>query len=167
MPSKYVRKYQDDSWKNARPQNRNLVSQADRPPEERRAIAKKGGEAYARKLKQKQDMKQLIELIGDRPIIDGRVRNRLKRMGIPEDEFTQKLLVADALIKAAQNGNTQAIDRYLELTGEKGGGGGRKENNLLIALEIGVKNEEIDISDIPEIQPAPESGDDVVGEETV
>ena len=159
-------KHTDDGWKTARPQNKNLIPVTERSREEMMAISRKGGQARAAQIKKQQDMKALVAMMSELPITDGRVKARMRRMGIPEEEFTQKLLVADALIKAAQTGSTQAIDRYLELTGESGGRGGGKKNNILDALGVGLRGEEgaITPDDIPEIFQAPEPGADVVGE---
>lgn len=167
MASRRNPPHEDDSWRTARPQNKNLRPVTDRPKAEAIELSRKGGLASQAVRRDKQAMKDLVEMMSTLPVTDGRVKARLRRMGIPEEEFTQKLLVADALIKAAQNGSPQAIDRYLELTGESGGRGGKKENNLLIALEIGLKDGELSVDEVPEVQQETESGDDVVGQTEV
>ena len=146
---------------NNRPQNKNLIPLTDRSPEEAHAIRSAGAKASQEKRKQKQAMADMLLLYSGLPIKDGRVRNRLKRLGVPEEQLTQKFQIADALVKAAQTGNTQAIALYLDLIGELGNKGEDKENNLFEMIAASSSGE-VDIDDIPEIRETPESDVDVV-----
>ena len=136
--------------KTPRPQDKNLIPVTERSPEEARAIQSAGGKASQEKRRQKQQMSDLLALYSGMPITDKRRANRLKKMGIPAEEMTQKLLVADGLMKAAQAGNAYAIQLYMELIGETGGGC-TKENNLLDAIREATK-EGVNTDDIPELQ---------------
>jgi len=148
--------------KKYRPQNKNLVSLADRPEDEARAIQSAGGKACAEARKKKQAMADLLLLYSGLPIKDGRVRNRLKRLGVPDEEMTQKLQIADALVKMAQTGNTQAIALYLDSIGELGAAKvDDRDNNLFEMIEQS-SSQEVDIDDIPEIWETTESDVDVV-----
>lgn len=148
--------------KKYRPQNKNLVSLADRPEDEARAIQSAGGKACAEARKKKQAMADLLLLYSGLPIKDGRVRNRLKRLGVPDEEMTQKLQIADALVKMAQTGNTQAIALYLDSIGELGAAKvDDRDNNLFEMIEQS-SSQEVDIDDIPEIRETTESDVDVV-----
>ena len=64
-------------------------------------------------------------------------------------------------MKAAQGGNTYAIQLYLDLMGESGLGGPVKENNLLDAIQNATK-EDVNTDDLPELQQAAASDTDVV-----
>lgn len=146
--------------KTPRPQDRNLIPVTERSPEEAHAICSAGGKARQEQRKKQQQMSDLLALYSGMPITDKRRANRLKKMGLPEVELTQKLLVVDGLMKAAQAGNTYAIQMYMELIGETGGGPD-KDNNLLDAI-IDATKEDIDTDDLPELQQTAEVDPDMV-----
>lgn len=145
----------------SRPQDKHLIPLTERSEEEAHAIRSAGGKATAEKRRQQKLMTELLQIYSDLPINDKRRKNRLKRLGIEEADLTQKTLVADAIMRGAQAGNTYAIQLYLDLIGESGLSGPTKENNLLEALQDQTK-EDIDTDDIPELQQAAESDADVV-----
>lgn len=144
-----------------RPQNKNLIPLTERSEEEAHAIRSAGGKAVQEKKKQQKLMTELLTIYSDLPITDKKRKGRLKRLGIKDDDLTQKTLIADAIMRAAQGGNTYAIQLYLDLVGESGLGGLDNKNNLLEAL-IDQTKEDINTDDIPELQQAAESDADVV-----
>lgn len=148
--------------KKYRPQNKNLVSLGDRPKDEARAIQSAGGKACAEARKKRQAMADLLLLYSGLPIKDGRVRNRLKRLGVPEEELTQKFQIADALVKMAQTGNTQAIALYLDSIGELGAAKADDRDNNLFEMIEQSSSQEVDIDDIPEIRETTDDNADVV-----
>lgn len=145
----------------SRPQDKHLIPLTERSEEEAHAIRSAGGKAVQEKKRQQKLMTELLQIYSDLPITDKKRKGRLKRLGIEEGDLTQKTLIADAIMRAAQAGNTYAIQLYLDLMGESGLGGPVKENNLLDALINGTK-EDIDADDIPELQQEAESDADVV-----
>lgn len=145
----------------SRPQDKHLIPLTERSEEEAHAIRSAGGKAAQQKRKEKQMMADLVELYSGLPITDKRKKNRLAKLGIPPEELTQKMLVADALMRAAQAGNTYAIQMFMEITGEAGMGGPAKENNLLEAIQNATK-EDLETDDLPELQQEAEADVDVV-----
>jgi len=145
----------------SRPQDKHLIPLTQRPEEDAHAIRSAGGKAAQEKRKQKQLMQDLVEVYSGLPITDSRKRKRLERLGLPSDFLTQKMLIADALMRAAQAGNTYAIQMYLEIIGEAGVVEPVKENNLLDSI-IDSTKEDIETDDLPEIQQAAEPNSDVV-----
>ena len=145
----------------SRPQDKHLIPLTERSEEEAHAIRSAGGKASQQKRREKQMMADLVELYSGRPITDQRTKNRLAKLGIPPEELTQKLLVADALIRAAQAGNTYAIQMFMEITGEAGMSGPAKENNLLEAIRDATK-EDMDTDDLPELQQEATADTDLV-----
>lgn len=145
----------------SRPQDKHLIPLTERTEEEAHAIRSAGGKASQQKRKEKQMMADLLELYSGLPITDKRKKNRLAKLGIPTEELTQKLLVADALMRSAQAGNTYAIQLFMEITGEAGMGGPAKENNLLEAIQNATK-EDMDTDDLPELQQTAEADVDMV-----
>ena len=147
--------------KKERPQNKNLIPISERTPEEKHAIQSAGGKASQEARKKRQQMADLLLLYSGLPIKDGRVKKRLARLGIPEEELTQKMHIVDALIRMAQAGNVAAISLYLEATGELGVKDDGKDNNLFDMIKAS-SSEEVSVDDIPEILEAPDIDDDLV-----
>ena len=147
--------------KKERPQNKNLIPMSERTPEERHAIQSAGGKASQQKRRERQRLNDLLLIYSGLPIKDGRVKKRLMRLGIPEEELTQKMHIVDALIRMAQAGNVAAISLYLEASGELGIKDDGKENNLFDMIKAS-SSEEVSVDDIPEILETPESDDDLV-----
>lgn len=145
----------------SRPQDKHLIPLTERSEEEAHAIRSAGGKAVQEKKRQQRLMADLLEIYSGLPITDARKKKRLSKLGMEDADLTQKTLIADALMRSAQAGNTYAIQMYLDLTGEAGMGGPAKENNLLEAIKNSTK-EDIDTDEIPEIQQAAESDSDVV-----
>lgn len=145
----------------SRPQDKNLVPLTERSEEEAHAIRSAGGKAKAESDRRKKLMSELLQLYSDLPITDKRKANRLKKLGIEEADLTQKALIADAIMRGAQNGNSYLIQQYLEIVGEAGMGGPVKENNLLDAI-INSTKEDVDTDDLPELQQEAESDADLV-----
>ncbi len=145
----------------SRPQDKHLIPLTERSEEEAHAIRSAGGKACQEKRKQQKMMNELLTLYSDLPINDKRKKNRLKKLGIEESDLTQKALIADAIMKGAQAGNSYLIQMYLDVMGESGMGGPAKENNLLDAIVNSTK-EDVDTDDIPELQQTPESDADMV-----
>ena len=152
----------DEKEKKYRPQNKNLRLFNEIPVEEARAIQSAGGKASHEARKKRQAMADLLLLYSGLPIKDARIRKRLKNLGVPDEELTQKFQIADALVKTAQTGNTQAIALYLDSIGELGAAKGEdKENNLFKMIEQS-SSQEVDLDDIPEIRETSESDVDLV-----
>ena len=106
-------------------------------------------------------MSELLTLQSDLPINDKRKSKRLAKLGLEEADLTQKALIADAIMKGAQAGNSYLIQMFLDIIGESGMGGPTKENNLLDAI-INSTKEDVDTDDLPELQQTAESDTDVV-----
>ena len=145
----------------SRPQDKHLIPLTERSEEEAHAIRSAGGRAVQEKKRQQRLMSELLTLYSDLPILDNRRKSRLKKLGIEEADLTQKALIADAIMKGAQAGNSYLIQMYLDIVGESGIGGPAKENNLLDAIMNSTK-EDIDTDDLPELQQEAESDADVV-----
>ncbi|MBO5449283.1 MAG: hypothetical protein J5994_08130 [Ruminococcus sp.] len=134
-----------------RPQNKNLIDLRDRPAAEAHAIRSAGGRARQAKLKKQRALATLLTLYSEMPIKDGRIRNRLLKLGVPEDELTQKFQIADALLSLAKAGNTRAIALYLDIIGDTGVPKETAENNLFEMIEAS-RSGSADMSDIHEFE---------------
>lgn len=145
----------------SRPQDKHLIPLTERSEEEAHAIRSAGGKAKAENDKRRRLMSELLTLYSDLPINDKRKSKRLVKLGLEEADLTQKALIADAIMKGAQAGNSYLIQMYLDIIGESGMGGHTKENNLLDAIVNSTK-EDVDTDDLPELQQTAESDTDVV-----
>lgn len=145
----------------SRPQDKHLIPLTERSEEEAHAIRSAGGKAKAENDKRRRLMSELLTLYSDLPINDKRKSKRLVKLGLEEADLTQKALIADAIMKGAQAGNSYLIQMYLDIIGESGMGGPTKENNLLDAIVNSTK-EDVDTDDLPELQQTAESDTDVV-----
>lgn len=151
--------------KNGRPQNKNLIPLNKRSAEEKKAIQSAGGKASQRVRKEKQLLKDLLELYSGMPITDKRKAKRLKNLGFIDEELSQKVLIADGIMRGAQNGNAYLIQLYIALVGEAGiTTGSERESNLLEAINQSAKGVDLNTDDIPELQQETAVDTDVVGE---
>lgn len=145
----------------SRPQDKHLIPLTERSEEEAHAIRSAGGRATQEKRRKQKLMSELLTLYSDLPINDKRKSKRLAKLGLEEKDLTQKALIADAIMKGAQAGNSYLIQMYLDTIGESGISGPPKENNLLDAIVNSTK-EDVDTDDIPELQQEAESDADLV-----
>lgn len=139
----------------------NLIPFDQRTPEEAHAIRSAGGKASQEARKKKKAMAELLQLYVDMPATNKRVSKQLKNMGFSEEDMTQKLEVAHAIMRRAKSGDFYHVQLLLELTGEMGQAGAGKENNLLDAILESTAGE-VDVSEIPELQHPAEPDADVV-----
>lgn len=145
----------------SRPQDKHLIPLTERSEEEAHAIRSAGGKAVQKKKKEQKLMAELLSIYSDLPINDKRKSKRLAKLGLDEADLTQKALIADAIMKGAQAGNSYLIQMYLDIIGESGMGGPTKENNLLDAI-INSTKEDVDTDDISELQQEAEPDADMV-----
>lgn len=95
-----------------------LVSLKDRTTQEQREIAKKGGIASGESRREKKTMKETALLLVGLPIKNEDEKEKLKEMGISDDDLILKTAVMVALINEAKSGNTQAMNLLAGFLGE-------------------------------------------------
>lgn len=108
-----------DGVKKDRPQNKNLVSLADRTREERQAIGRKGGLKSGEKRKARKSMKEtILDMISQE--IDPK---KLEKMGVDLDtlngDYTIQGAIISAMIREAINGDTKAMSLLRDTMGEQ------------------------------------------------
>ena len=98
----------------------NLVSLADRTTEEKRAIGIKGGIASGIRRRELKTFKDMAKAIMDLPLSEKEKKVLLKAGISPEDMPSTKkgLLIFSVSQKAITKGDSQAMMRIAELTGE-------------------------------------------------
>lgn len=106
----------------------NLVPINKRAKSEQRAIQSKGGKARAAKQRAKKTMREQMEQLLALPVVDKRKLNKLKRMGLDEDDVNNKMMITVGLFTAASYGDVAAVKEVLKLIGEDQQGGGDVED---------------------------------------
>lgn len=106
----------------------NLVPINKRTKSEQRAIQSKGGKARAAKQRAKKTMREQMEQLLALPVMDKRTLNKLKRMGLEDDDVNNKMMVTVGLFTAASCGDVAAVKELLKLIGEDQQGGGDVED---------------------------------------
>lgn len=96
---------------------KNLVPNEQRTPEERRENARRAGIASGEARRAKKTTRELAELLDTLPVT-GANKELLDHLGVPEDDQTQQMVRIVALHKKAMSGDVQAVKLWLEITGE-------------------------------------------------
>lgn len=97
---------------------KNLISLDKRTKSEQRRIAHEGGKASGEARRAKKTLREYADFLLSLPISDRRKWNKLARAGVPPDGCDNKMLVAFALMQAAQAGDVQAVKELRNLIGE-------------------------------------------------
>lgn len=111
MPKKKAQRTRPDPRTDFTAQKKNLINLRDRTPEERRAIAKKGAEARARKKRETMELQKCMRTLLTMPISRGKEKQRklLKDFGFEDEELTNKTLLMVALFQKGLTGDVSAI----------------------------------------------------------
>lgn len=103
------------------PNEKNIIPNSERTPEERREIAAAGGRASGVSRRRKKNLREAAELYLSLPVADKRTWNRLAREGVaPEDVDNQMAIIAGLALKAMK-GDSRAAKLLFELLGEQNG----------------------------------------------
>lgn len=103
------------------PNEKNIIPNSERTPEERREIAAAGGRASGESRRRKKSLREAAELYLSLPVADKRAWNKLARDGVdPEDVDNQMAIIAGLTIKAVK-GDAKAARVLFDLLGEQNG----------------------------------------------
>lgn len=99
------------------PNEKNIIPNSERTPEERREIAAAGGRASGVSRRRKKSLREAAELYLYLPVSDKRAWNRLARDGVePEDVDNQMAIIAGLAMKAMK-GDSKAAKVLFDLIG--------------------------------------------------
>ena len=99
------------------PNEKNIIPNSERTPEERREIAAAGGRASGVSRRRKKSLREAAELYLSLPVSDKRAWNRLARDGVePEDVDNQMAIIAGLAMKAMK-GDSKAAKVLFDLIG--------------------------------------------------
>lgn len=144
-----------------RPQDKHLIPLTERSEEEAFQIRSAGGKASQEKRRRVTEQSYLLGKYAKLPILDKRTVKKYERIGFESEEISRAIEITEAIFKGAKRGDPRMIEIYLKLTGEDKPQEIIKDNNLLDAI-VGSTQEEINTSDIPELQQKTDPDADVV-----
>ena len=96
----------------------NLGDFRDLTAEEQRAIASKGGKASVEARRAKKNLKELVEIMGDKKA-NPMLQERMKDMGISKEDLTNNMDCVVGLFQMAMDGVVQAFNAIRDIRGEK------------------------------------------------
>lgn len=100
------------------PNEKNLVSIAERTTSEQREIQSAGGKASGAARRRKRALKEAADLFLSLPIKDKRRRSRLEKMGLAPDDIDNQMEMIVGLQEAAAHGDSRAAKLIVEILGE-------------------------------------------------
>lgn len=96
---------------------KNLTNQAQRSPEERREIAKKGGTVSGKVKKRKKAMREAAQMILALKPPEA-VQAQLKKMGIRSEDLVNQTALLVAVLNQAYKGDVRAAEFIRDTAGE-------------------------------------------------
>lgn len=99
---------------------KNLIPNSERTPEELREIAAAGGRASGAARRRKKSLKEAADLYLSLPVTDRRVWNKLARDGVEPDDVDNQMAVVAGLTMRAIKGDSKAAKVLFDLLGDNG-----------------------------------------------
>ena len=100
------------------PNEKNLIPNSERTPEERREIATAGGKASGVSRRRKRSLKEAADLFLSMPVTDTRTFNKMAKAGIDVDDADYQMAVIVGLTIQATKGDAKAAKAVFDLLGE-------------------------------------------------
>ena len=100
------------------PNEKNLIPNPERTPEERREIATAGGKASGVSRRRKRSLKEAADLYLSLPVSDRRVWNKIARRGVDPEDIDNQMAMIIGLTVAATAGDAKAAKVIVDLLGE-------------------------------------------------
>lgn len=132
------------------PNEKNLIPNDQRTPEERRENARKAGIASGAARRRKRSLKEAADLFLSLPVTDRKTFNRMSKAGVQPEDIDYQMAMVIGLTMAATEGDARAGRLIKDIIGDDPRADSDKpENNLMDALRGAP---EIDTDDISEIE---------------
>lgn len=87
--------------------------------ERQREIASAGGKASQKARRRRKQIKEDLEMILSLPIKNGKLKEKLKALGIEDEEMTNQMAMTIALWQKAIKGDVSAFNSLRDTVGEK------------------------------------------------
>lgn len=96
---------------------KNLIQNSNRSPNELRENAQKGGKASGETRRRKRDMKQKMKALLELPAAVND-REQLEVLGVDPDDMDNEMVLVMAMFLGAAGGDVKAFDRVMQLLGK-------------------------------------------------
>ena len=100
------------------PNEKNLIPNDQRTPEERRQNAQKAGIASGVSRRRKRSLKEAADLYLSLPVTDRRTWNKIARRGVDPEDIDNQMAMVIGLTIAATAGDAKAAKIIVDLLGE-------------------------------------------------
>ena len=121
------------------PNEKNLIPNDQRTPEERRENAQKAGIASGVSRRRKRSLKEAADLYLSLPVTDRRVWNKISRRGVDPEDIDNQMAMIVGLTIAATAGDAKAAKVIVDLLGEDAHREGAAVHPLVSDLVTAVK----------------------------
>lgn len=101
------------------PNEKNLIPNSERTPDELREIAQKGGIASGAARRRKRSLKEAADYYLSLPVADKRTTNKLLRRYVDSDDIDNQMAMIAGLHEAAASGDARAASVLVKLLGEE------------------------------------------------
>ncbi|MDY3692994.1 MAG: hypothetical protein SO072_13655 [Dysosmobacter sp.] len=126
------------------PNEKNLIPNSERTPEERREIATAGGKASGVSRRRKRSLKEAADLYLSLPVSDRRVWNKIARKGVDPEDIDNQMAMIIGLTMAATAGDAKAAKVIVDLLGEDAHSGESAVHPLVSDLVAAMKERQED-----------------------
>lgn len=113
---------------------RNIIPNSERTPEERREIARAGGIASGAARRRKRSLKQAADLYLSLPVTDRRVWNKIARDGVEPEDIDNQMAMIVGLTEAAVQGDARCAKVLIDLLGDSTGEESTPDDGFMDAL---------------------------------
>ena len=113
---------------------RNIIPNSERTPEERREIARAGGIASGAARRRKRSLKQAADLYLSLPVTDRRVGNKMARDGVEPEDIDNQMAMIVGLTEAAVQGDARCAKVLIDLLGDSTGEESTPDDGFMDAL---------------------------------
>lgn len=113
---------------------RNIIPNSERTPEERREIARAGGIASGAARRRKRSLKQAADLYLSLPVTDRRVWNKIARDGVDPEDIDNQMAMIVGLTEAAVQGDARCAKVLIDLLGDSTGEESTPDDGFMDAL---------------------------------
>lgn len=97
---------------------KNLIPNSERTPEQLREMASAGGRASGAARRRKRSLKEAADLYLALPVSDRRTWNRIAKTGVDPDDIDNQMAMIIGLTMAATAGDARAAKVIVDLLGE-------------------------------------------------
>lgn len=94
------------------PNEKNLIPNSERSPDELREMARRGGQASGAARRRKRDMKNAARMILSLPA-DEKVSSLLSQLGIPEEDQTMQVAILAAMAMKARRAMSGPLSSFV------------------------------------------------------